>query len=206
MPIQPDSHLITDFLGSAHIFAFAVEEVIEEQLWREAAGDQFSAQQLKLLRLVSLSGSHTVSDIAALLGISNAAASKAVDKLARLMLLRRSEREDDRRAIHLSLTGAGRRVLEAYESALRRKMSEVLAQYSEIELRQVIETLDRLSAQIVGHHAHPDDLCVQCGVYFTDKCLMRQRLNRRCLYTRQRERSRSRSSSRERPESPGTPA
>lgn len=197
MPIQPESRLITDFLGSAHIFAFAVEEVIEDQLWREAAGNQFSVQQLKLLRLVNVSGSHTVSDIAALLGISNAAASKAVDKLARLMLLRRSEGEDDRRAIHLSLTGAGRRVLETYESALRSKISEVLDQYTADDLKRMIDMLDRLSAQIVGHHANPDELCVQCGVYFADKCLMKQRLNRRCLYARQRERGKMRAPAQE---------
>ena len=191
MSIDPESELITNFLGSAHIFAFAVGQVIEEQLWREATGNQFSVQQLKLLKLVDAAGSQTISDVAAFLGVSNAAASKAVDKLTRMMLLRRSEGED-RRAIHLSLTGAGRRVLEGFESGIRRKIAEILGDCPPEDLKRMVEMLDQVSARLVNHHAQPDEICVQCGIYYIDKCLKRDHLGRMCHYARQRERAQGR--------------
>jgi DNA-binding MarR family transcriptional regulator len=195
MSIDPESELVTNFLGSSHIFAFAVGHVIEEQLWREATGNQYSVQQLKLLKLVDIAGSHTISDVSAFLGVSNAAASKAVDKLAKMMLLRRSEGETDRRSIHLSLTGVGRRVLAAFETGIKQRVAEMLGDYAPEDLQRLIEMLDRLSARLVDHHARPDEICVQCGIYFVDKCLKREHLGRECLYTRQRERSQARTTS-----------
>jgi DNA-binding MarR family transcriptional regulator len=180
---------INEFLGSAHIFSYAVGRVLEKEFWREASGENLSVSQLKLLKLVNLSGVHTIGDVASFLGISNAAASKAVDKLARRMLIRRSEGEADRRAINLTLTSAGRRLLEAYDSATRIKLTEIFAQVSSEELQQVSNLLDRLSLSVINHNAKSDEICVQCGIYFRDHCIFRQELGRRCLYLRQKTRS-----------------
>ncbi len=180
--------MVNDLLGSAQIFALAVGQVIEEELWREAGDKQLTVSQLKLLKLTSLPGGHTISEVAAFLGVSKAAASKAVDKLARRMLLRRSEGERDRRTIFLSLTGAGRRLLDAYDLAARKKLAAVFGQFSCEELRQVVNLLDRFSAQIADHSTRPEELCLQCGIHYRETCLLRQRLGRKCLYLRQRER------------------
>ncbi len=187
MSEKKDEDLVRDFLGSAHIFAHAVSQVIEEKLWREAAGNQLSVSQLKLLKLVSLAGDHKIGDVAAFLGISNAAASKAVDKLVRRMLLRRSEGEADRRAIHLSVTGPGRRLLEAHEAATRAKLGEILGDVPAEELTDVARLLDRLSARILGYAAKSEEICVQCSIYFRDKCLVHEELSRQCQYRRHKE-------------------
>ena len=42
-----------DFLGSAHVFATAVRDVMEERLLQEVAGTQTSLAQLQLLTLVA---------------------------------------------------------------------------------------------------------------------------------------------------------
>src|SRR5512142_2915279 len=102
---------IDDFLGSAHVFASAVNDIVEARLLRDVAGDQITVSQLKLLKLVAMTDAQTIGDVASFLGVSNAAASKAVDKLVRRKLLRRDEGETDRRVIHLSLTAGSRRVL-----------------------------------------------------------------------------------------------
>jgi len=178
---------INDFLGSAHVFASTVADVIEEELLREAGGDQITVSQLKLLKLVSLTEAQTIGDVAAFLGVSNAAASKAVDKLVRMMLLRRSEGEADRRAIHLSLTQLSRRLLDAYDEARRRKLQQVFGQLDPEELRQAALLLDRLSARIVEHSARAEQMCLQCGLYFREKCVLRNLLSRRCLYQHHKE-------------------
>lgn len=187
--------LMNDFLGSAQIFALAMGQVIEEELWREAADNQLTVSQLKLLKLINLPGGHTISEVAAFMGVSKAAASKAADKLTRRMLLRRAEGEDDRRAIYLSVTGAGIRLLDAYNTATRKKLAEVFGQFSREELQQVVELLNRLSTQLVTQSARPEELCVQCGIHYRETCLVRQRFGRECLYQRQRERGSARSRS-----------
>ncbi len=179
--------VIRAFLGSAHIFANAVSQIIEEKVWREAAGNQLTVSQLKLLKLVALSGEHKIGDVAAFLGISNAAASKAVDKLVRRMFLRRSEGEADRRAIHLSVTGPGRRLLEAHESATREKLAEILGEMPPDALSDLTRLLDRVSALIIAYSAKSEDVCVQCGIYFRERCLLGQEMSRQCLYMRQKD-------------------
>jgi DNA-binding MarR family transcriptional regulator len=178
--------LIDDFLGSAHVFASAVADVIEEELLREVADSQITVSQLKLLKLVSMTEAQTIGDVAAFLGVSNAAASKAVDRLVRMMLLRRSEGETDRRAIHLSLTQPSRRLLAAYDAARKRKLQQVFAKFNVEELEQAAVLLDRLSASIVDQSAKTEQMCLQCGIYFREKCVLRKLLSRRCLYQHHR--------------------
>jgi DNA-binding MarR family transcriptional regulator len=186
-----EATLINDFLGSTHIFARAVAQVIEEKLWREAAGRQLTVTQMRLLKLVSHPGGvHTIGDVATFLGVSNAAASKAVDKLVRLILIRRREGESDRRAIHLSLTGPGQRMLDAYNAAAQSKLAEVFGQFGMDELQPVVQLLDRLSFNMMnGRAAATEEICVRCGIYFREKCLLRQRSAKKCLYLRGRMRA-----------------
>ena len=177
---------ISDFLGSAHVFASAVADVIEEELLRDVAADQITVSQLKLLKLVNLTEAQTIGDVAAFLGVSNAAASKAVDKLVRMMLLRRSEGETDRRAIHLSLTQPSRRLLAAYDAARQHKLQQIFGKFPPEELRQAAVLLDRLSACIINHSSQGEQMCLQCGIYFREKCVLRKLLSRQCLYKHQK--------------------
>jgi len=180
------ARVINDFLGSAHVFASAVTELIEEELLREVAENQITVSQLRLLRLVDLVEAQTIGGVASYLGISNAAASKAVDKLVRMMLLRRSEGETDRRAIHLSLTQPSRRILAAYDSARERKLQQIFGAFEPGELEQATALLDRLSSQIVGRGGEGKQICLQCGIYFRDKCVLQKLLDRPCRFQPQK--------------------
>lgn len=175
---------IHEFLGSAHVFASAVSDVLERRLLDDIAGDGLTLSQLKLLKLVALTDAHTISDVAAFLGVSNAAASQAVDKLVRRMLLRRTEGEADRRASQLSLTTPGRGLLAAYEAARNQKLQEIFGECSPEQLRAAAELLDRLSASIVEHTAKPEEICLQCGIYFREKCVLREYVRCTCFYQR----------------------
>lgn len=174
--------LVNDFLGSTQVFATAVKDVIEEALLRETAGDRITHAQFKLLKLVANTDAHSVGEVAAFLGISNAAASKAVDKLVRRNLLVRAEGATDRRATELSLTRRSRRLLAAYDQARERKLAKAFREFSPEALQQSMEILDRLSAGIINHTAKSEEVCLQCGIYFREKCLVRDLVGRRCFY------------------------
>ncbi|MGA2005091.1 MAG: MarR family transcriptional regulator [Terriglobales bacterium] len=175
-----------DFMGSAQIFASAVEEVVEKQILEQSAGKGFTLSQFKLLKMVAMTDAHTISDVALFLGVSNAAASKAVDKLVRRKLLRREEGSPDRREIRVSLTDSSLGLLAIYEQKKERKLAQVFRGFSEDKLKRAARLLDRLSAELVDHHAHPDEVCLQCGIYFRDQCLVRQLTKRNCFYVRRR--------------------
>jgi len=179
------AHITHDFLGSARIFASALEEVVERRLLAEVAGERLTLSQFRLLQLVAVTDAHTISDVGLFLDVSNAAASKAVDKLVRRRLLRRAEGQPDRREIRLSLTESSKRLLAAYEHRRERKLSEVFRGFARDELKRTANLLDRLSVGLVQHHP-PGEICLQCGVYFRNQCLVRKLLRRDCFYLRNR--------------------
>ena len=179
------AHVAHDFLGSAHVFASAVEDVVEKRLLGEVAGKHLTLSQFRLLMLVALTDAHTINDVGTFLGVSNAAASKAVDKLVRRKLLQRKEGQPDRREICLSLTASSKRLLAAYQQKKERKLAEIFRGFAGDELKRTSELLDRLSAGLLDHHRH-EDVCLQCGFYFRNQCLVRKLLSRDCFYLRNR--------------------
>jgi len=182
MPVANTPERISELLGSVQVFSSAVRDVLEEKLLRETTHGRLTFPGLKLLKLVAFTNSHTIGDVASFLGVSNTAASKAVDKLVRRRLLRRAEAQADRRASELSLTGEGRRLLSAYEAARDQKLTEIFGACVPEQMSEMAATLDRLSANLVDHTASPQELCLQCGIYFREKCLLRELVGRTCFY------------------------
>lgn len=170
---------INDLLASATIFASASTEVLAAEL-EEVAGDRITFTQLKLLRLVERQGHLTIGDVAAFLGISNAAASKAVDRLVRGGLLGRAESPGDRRATEVSVTPDGRALLGEFESRSSASLLKLLAGVSLPQLRDLSGSLDRLSMTLASGGGARGSLCFRCGLYFRDECLLRTSSDSRC--------------------------
>ena len=179
MTSPPD--VVHDFLGSAQIFTSAVNDLMEEQL-HEIAEDQLTFSQLKLLKMVSLTDNYTVSDVAAFLGVSNAAASRAVDRLVKRGLVDRAEAESDRRAVKLSLTEKGRRLLESYDRASGQVLEGLFGKLAPEQLRRTAKLLDQLSMTIVQRRTKRGEVCMRCGIHFRDRCLLRQSKDHNCHF------------------------
>lgn len=177
---RPDP--VRDFVGSAHLFSSALTDVLQAGLLREVAGSQLSFSQLKLLQLLAVAKTQTVGELAAFLGVSSAAASKMVDKLAQARWLSRAVGAADRRSAHVSLTPRARRLLAEYDEKRRRKLAQVFRGYSATELRKIARILDQVTTAIVNHNNKPDQICLHCGIYFRGKCLVRDLGGRNCLY------------------------
>jgi len=182
--------LIKEFIGSARIFVKAVDDVLEEKLLTEVAGKQLTPSLLNVLELVAFTEVGTLSELAVFLGISTPAASKAVDKLVRRNLLSRTGGESDRRSIRLTLTEEGRRMLAAYDFARNNRLTDLFSQFPPNELKEVATLLDRISTSVASQTAKAEDLCLQCGIHFREKCLVRQLLHTNCSYQEQRDRRR----------------
>jgi DNA-binding MarR family transcriptional regulator len=172
-------HHTDDFLGSVNIFSTAIHELLERQLTL-VAKNRITFSQLKLLNLISRTEGHTIGDVAAFLGVSNAAASKAVDRLVRRQLLLREEAATDRRAVRLSVTEAGRQILANYDGAAIKALRSVFGSIPTDRLRETAALLDELSMSIVKGDDGDDAVCFRCGIHFREKCLLRQTTGRAC--------------------------
>src|SRR5680860_388799 len=79
--------IINDFLGSVRILSTTIDEWMETEL-KDITNDRVTPSQLKVLKLVARTNARRIGDVADFLAVSNAAASKAVDRLVRRGLLR----------------------------------------------------------------------------------------------------------------------
>src|SRR5690606_8865803 len=113
-------------LGAARILSLAVQETVESKLQTELAGDRLSRSQWKLLEIFATTQVGTVTEVAAYQGVSTAAASKAVERLARLNLLQRAVDTQDRRHVRLSLSAEGYALANAYLRRLDLRLTELL--------------------------------------------------------------------------------
>jgi DNA-binding MarR family transcriptional regulator len=173
--------LIQDVLGSAHIFTTATSDLMQERL-RHVIGEQLTFSQIQLLKLVARTDAYNISQVASYLGVSNAAASKAVDRLVRRDLVTRSEAEGDRRAVELALTDEARRILAQYEVVTAQVLEEIFGGFTADGLRQITDLLDRLSISLIDHNGHTEESCFRCGMFFRDKCLLRGQQHRTCHF------------------------
>ena len=184
--------LVHQFLGSTHVLGSVITDIFEAELLREISQGKLTSSQLKFLQLVGLGVVYTIGDVAALLGESNAAASKMAEKLVRRDLLRRAAFEADRRSARLELTDASRCLLEAFETAKRERILRIFGGFSRGELRRTANTLDRVALGIVRHSTDAEDPCLRCSLYFDARSPLRELCQLTCFHHRDLCRSRDR--------------
>ena len=170
---------INDLLASATIFTSTSSDLLAGEL-EGLAGDRLTFTQLKLLRLVARQDPLTVGDVAAFLGISNAAASKAVERLVRGGFLCRAEAKRDRRTTEVSVTEEGRALLDHFETRSNAALLRLLAGVPLRQMREISGELDRLSLSISGQPESGGNVCFRCGLHFRDDCLLRTMTDREC--------------------------
>ncbi len=173
--------LLAELARGAQLFTAAASEVLERRALAEAAGRPISVTEWKLLRWVAVTEHHALADVAALLGISNAAASRAVDKLVRRALLKRSESAADRRVMELSLTPAAVRLLKSVEEARTARLKQA-ARFAPEDTVRASELLERAAAVLLHQSGAGQGLCLRCGIYFRPECLLRTLVPVTCFY------------------------
>lgn len=189
MPKKHSAALLSttvDFIGSAHVFTSALTDVMERKLIEDVSEGALSFDQIKVLQLLAKADRHNVTEVAAFMRISNAAASKAIDKLVRMRLIGRAEGKMDRRATHLRLTDTGARLLNNYNTARLKAIGKIMEGISVEEVRTLCRTLDLLSASIVSHILGSNDICLQCGIHLRERCVLHDGTGGSCSYRRLR--------------------
>lgn len=175
---------IQQVMGASHLFCTTVNELLERTLG-EASDEQLALSQVKLLLLISRPGQRfKVTDVADFLGVTNAAASRAIDRLVQRGLIDRSVSAEDRRAVDLALTDTSRELLSQFTEIRNRELLRVLGEFPKEKLEQATELLDELSVRLAELETDVEDRCLRCGIHFRNGCVLRDVLGRECIVSR----------------------
>lgn len=165
-----EAKLSQRILRISHVFANAVRDIFESRFLRETAPAPLSVSQMHLLKLIDMNGDHFVGEIADFLGVSAPAASKNVDKLARLELLRRVTPERDRRNTCLKITPKGHDLVLRYENRREEGMKPVLERFTPDERVQFARLLEKFVTTLIEIEERGDRGCLRCGAYYDKGC------------------------------------
>jgi DNA-binding MarR family transcriptional regulator len=115
-----DADLVEAFVSASRaLVAVAVRSL--------AAGDaDITLPQHRILVLLAARGPQRISDLATLLGVNGSTATRHCDRLQRRALVQRSRATDDRRAVRVSITDTGARVVGQVNRARHREIAAIL--------------------------------------------------------------------------------
>lgn len=180
---EPDRiELLQELLGASHIFCSALNDLLERTL-EEAGHGELAMSQVKLLLLVSRPDRRlNVSDVAAFLDVTNAAASRAIDRLVQRGLVDRTLSPSDRRAVELSVTDEGAEVLRSFARARGQEVSRLLGELSDARIEHAIDLLDSLSVLLLDLDPEKtrNERCLRCGIHLRKHCVVKDVLGREC--------------------------
>ena len=86
------------------------------------------------------------------------------------------------------LDAEGRRTLAAFDAAREKRVAKVFEGLSSDELHRAGELMQQLSARIVELGLTAEAVCLKCGMYFPDRCLIQERIGQSCTYLKFRSR------------------
>jgi len=146
---------------NSRILSEVIYKNYEHDFLVELVPKHLSRTQFAILKLLFNSGPCAISDIARLLQISRAAASKNTDKLVHLHYVSRKEYKEDRRSTKVSLLKVGQRIIDTYnrwnlkkqKKAMKKEVTErlrngsTLAEVEKAHILMVYEQAERNKAQ-----------------------------------------------------------
>jgi len=172
--------LLQRLMGASQIYCSTMSTFLERML-EEASDTQLALSQLKLLMLISPSHYRLkVTDVADFLDVSNAAASRAIDRLVQRGLVHRAIVPDNRRAVDLTLTDEGKELLRHFQELRDREVVRLLGDYPDEQLRTMARVLDEVSVLMLDLDEAAEQQCLRCDVHFRRGCLLREVLGREC--------------------------
>jgi DNA-binding MarR family transcriptional regulator len=156
-----------------HMLGSLLREILDESYLRKRCPHPLTRVQFCLLKLTSVNANLQASEVARYLGVSPAAITKNVDKLERLDLVRRTSSEHDRRAILLSSTDEGRRLVHEFEEFKARRVLPALEHLGARDIDEVCDLLESVCYDLCKQGADSRGFCLRCAGYYEPECSLR---------------------------------
>jgi DNA-binding MarR family transcriptional regulator len=160
------------FLRCGHILSSLLREILEESYLGGHCAHHLTRTHFCLLKLISVKHDVHVGEVARYLGVTPAAISKSVAKLEAGGLVNRTLCSEDRRAILLSPTAEGLRLVADYETFKAGRVSPALEVVEPQDLERLCELLESVCVDILEQGARTDGMCMRCAGYFSADCMV----------------------------------
>jgi len=155
---------------SSHV----VQELISGYYIRQATDIPISANQFSILRVLSILRPYTLSEIANVMKISNAATGKNIDKLVQYKLVTRRLRRSDRRTANIAITDAGEQILRQYDIVREEYRTKIMAEFTEEEKLIFADLLRKFIIKTFPDQENSSLICLQCDKSCWDDCIVRE--------------------------------
>lgn len=158
------------FLRYGHILSSLLREFLETAFLERALDHRLTRSQFCFLKLIAGNSELQVGELARCLGVSPAASSKNLDRLEELGLVVREMSPEDRRAILLSASREGVRLVREYEDLKAAQLKPVIADLGEEKTTELCDLLQDVCLKWLERYPEPDTPCMRCAGYYRPNC------------------------------------
>jgi MarR family 2-MHQ and catechol resistance regulon transcriptional repressor len=134
-------------------FGEAMSRLMVDQFQKHLAELELTLPQVQVLRILHQQGVVPTGKLAQCLKISAPATTQLTDRLIRKGLIVRKASEDDRRAVLVELSGAGKCLIDKFRERRNAIFAKALAHLSEDEKEQVVSSLQKVIAALASFEA-----------------------------------------------------
>ncbi|MEP0765446.1 MAG: winged helix-turn-helix transcriptional regulator [Fimbriimonadia bacterium] len=174
MGISDDTVVLAERLSDQ--FARIMFRCMSERLVEELTAAEVTYPQLQVLHYVSRHSHVSVGDVAAGLDISYPSATNMIQRLGKKGLICKTEDPRDRRAVNITLSEKGARVVNWLDRERSTRFALILDKMEPAERQAFYCALGRfVCSAIDADIASPDELCLRCGQDRVDGCVVRER-------------------------------
>jgi DNA-binding MarR family transcriptional regulator len=140
----------------------------------DGACEALTAAQFEVLRYIDRHERPTVKELADGLGMSSAAATKAVKGLGeeRLVPLVRRARGSDRRTVRLATTAAGHEVVRQVRQSFTERLETIFEHMDAADQTALGAGLRAFLEAALTRPAECDAACLRCGIDHSDGCVV----------------------------------
>jgi len=160
------------------ILSLLSHDLIESRIFRNL---DLSNNQFMILKILNATGEKSVHEIAEILKISRAAASKNINTLVLKKLITRSENRADRRYYIISITAKGIRLIEDHEALYDNRITGILSNFSEPEKKIFHRMLDKFIYHSIVVEENLSLFCMQCGGKYEGNCMI-STIKEKCFF------------------------
>lgn len=134
-------------------FGEAMSRLMVDQFQKHLAELELTLPQVQVLRILHRQGAVPTGKLAQCMRISAPATTQLTDRLIRKGLIVRKASEDDRRAVLVELSGAGRRLIDKFRERRNAIFVKALSSLGEDERAQVVSSLEKVIAALASFEA-----------------------------------------------------
>lgn len=145
-------------------------DIIERKNLLDLTTIDLSDNQFIILKILSVTGPRSVSNLADALNISTAAASKNIDHLVKKKLISRKVVSTNRRKVDVSILLKGRNIVDGYNLNCEDKINSVLSHYSNSDQELFNSMIDKFIFYCIVEEDNLSLFCLQCGGKYEGQC------------------------------------